>query len=78
MCEGCPLQSIADFRALSKTELTIWHERTNQPDRVTLSVTRQGEQFTATGCQCREVVATLLTEMDAAISEAIECEEVHD
>ena len=65
MCDGCPLQSLADFYREATTELRIWHGRTNEPDRVFLSITRPGEQLAVQGSSCREVVAKLLQEMDA-------------
>ena len=65
MCDGCPLQSLADFFPRATTHLDVWHERTNQPDRVMLSVTHQGEQFAVQDETCRGAVAKLLQEMDS-------------
>lgn len=65
MCEGCPLQTLADFFRDATTELRIWHGRVGEPDRVMLSVTHQGEQFAVTDSGCRGAVAKMLEEMDA-------------
>ena len=64
MCEGCPLQTIADAFPYAQTDLRIWHERGGQPDRVTLTVTHGEEEFSAQGQSCREAVAAVLTQMD--------------
>jgi hypothetical protein len=45
-------------------ELTIWHEKDGQPDLVTLSRTRPGEQFSVRAESCHEAVAKLLEQMD--------------
>lgn len=65
MCEGCPLQSLADFFPRAETDLKIWHQRTGQPDHVMLSVTHDGEQFAAKDETCRGAVKKLLQEMDS-------------
>jgi len=65
MCEGCPLQSLADFFSCAETDLHVWHQKANQPDRVMLSVTHDGEQFAVTDETCRGAVAKLLQEMDS-------------
>ena len=64
MCEGCPLQSLADFFPRATTHLDVWHERTGQEDRVMLSVTHEGEQLAVTDATCRGAVKKLLQEMD--------------
>jgi len=64
MCDGCPLQTLADFHHDCTTELRIWHGRTGEPDVVMLSVTRQGEQLAVRAGSCREAVKKLLEEMD--------------
>jgi hypothetical protein len=64
MCEGCPLQTIADAFPYAQTDLRIWHERGGQPDRVTLTVTHGEEEVSAQGQSCREAVAAVLTQMD--------------
>jgi len=65
MCDGCPLQTLADFFPRAETDLKIWHEKAGQCDYVRLSVTHQGEQFAVTDETCRGAVAKLLAEMDA-------------
>jgi len=65
MCPGCPLQTLADFFPCSETDLHIWHQGQNQPDRVMLSVTHRGEQLAVTDETCRGAVAKLLQEMDS-------------
>jgi len=65
MCDGCPLQSLADFFQCAETDLHIWHERGDVPDRVMLSVTHQGEQFAVRDETCRGAVKKLLQEMDS-------------
>jgi len=65
MCDGCPLQTLADFYRNAKTELRIWHGAAGEPDNVLLSVTRDGEQIAVRDGTCRGAVAKLLQEMDA-------------
>ena len=65
MCDGCPLQTLADFFPDATTELRIWHGKGVEPDNVMLSVTHQGEQFAVVAGECREAVAKLMREMDA-------------
>ena len=65
MCEGCPLQSLADFFPNATTELRIWHGAAGEPDNVLLSVTRDGDQFAVRDGTCRGAVKKLLQEMDA-------------
>lgn len=64
MCEGCPLQMIADAFPKSQTELSIWREKAGTPDRVTLTVTHGAEEFSAQGPSCREVVAAVLVQIE--------------
>lgn len=65
MCDGCPLQTLADFYRNATTELRIWHGKQDEPDQVLLSVTRDGEQIAVRDGTCRGAVAKLLQEMDA-------------
>ncbi len=64
-CDGCLLQTLAGFYPLATTEVTIWHARDGQPDRVQLSLTHKGEQLAVTDETCRGAVAKMLQEMDA-------------
>jgi hypothetical protein len=64
MCNGCPLQSIADTFPGATTELRIWHQGDDTPDRVLLSVTRHGEQLAVHDETCRGAVAKMCLEMD--------------
>jgi hypothetical protein len=64
MCDGCPLQAIADAFPKAQTELSIWREKAGTPDRVTLTVTHGAEEFSAQGSSCRDVVAAVLVQID--------------
>jgi hypothetical protein len=66
MCDGCPLQTLADFFPDATTELRVYHGKSGEVDSVQLSVTpNQGEQFAVTASACREAVGKLLQEMNA-------------
>jgi hypothetical protein len=64
MCDGCPLQAIADAFPKAQTELSIWREKAGTPDRVTLTVMHGAEEFSAQGSSCRDVVAAVLVQID--------------
>ena len=64
MCDGCPLQTLADYFPNATTELRVWHGANGEPDQVLLSVTRPGEQLAVRDGTCRGAVAKMLQEMD--------------
>lgn len=70
MCDGCPLQTLADVHPHTCTRVTIWHEREGQPDRVQVAVIRDGnDSLDGSGETCREAVADLLQQMDARLAD---------
>ena len=65
MCDGCPLQCLADVFPKSSTHVNIWHGQDGQPDVVQVSIVRYDiDDLVATAPTCREAVAELLRLMD--------------
>jgi hypothetical protein len=65
MCEGCPLQTLADHFPKAMTRVVIWHEREGKPDMVQVSIVRDSaDDLVVTAPTCREAVAELLREMN--------------
>ena len=66
MCEGCPIQTLAELYRGQTTELRIWNEGDGKPSQVMLSVMIPGERFAVHDSTCRGAVAQMCREMDAA------------
>lgn len=65
MCDGCPLQTIADVWPGAWTRVEIFHPKKGE-DVVQVSVVTYGQDpVVAIGKTCREAVAALLRMMDS-------------